>query len=115
MGMGSEMVGLVTSGTSSSISAPRLLGPAASGFFLPKVRPKKPPFGRVADAADSRSAGKKAVALVDCLGREEHRSGVGGGGTLEVGTAGATRLGVGEVVTFSVMFSLVRVKTEPVQ
>ena len=77
---------------------------------MPKVRPKKPPFGRVADAADSRSAGKKAVALVECFGREEHLSGVGGGGTLEAGTAGACRLGVGELT-----LSFVRVSTEPVQ
>ena len=100
--MGLDIVGLPI-GMSSILSSGRLLGPAASAeVFLPKVRPKKPLLlGRVADAAGSRSAGKKAEALVACLGREEHLSGVGGGG--EAGTAG------------ELTFSFVRVSTDPVQ
>ena len=47
------------------------------------------------------------------FGREEHLSGVGGGGTFEAGTAGATRFGDGEVTSSTLSF--VRVNTDPVQ
>ena len=104
--MGLDMMGLPI-GMSSILSSGRLLGSAASAeVFLPNVLPKKPLLlGRVAAAAaaaaGSRSAGKKAEALVACLGREEHLSGVGGGE--EVGTGGR------------LTFSFVRVSTDPAQ
>ena len=116
MGMGSEMVGFPIA-RSSTNSAARLLGSACTDF--PKLLPKMLFFGRVAEApahAGPMSGGKKAAAPVACLGNEEYLSGGGGGGDFEAGTAGATRLGVGQMtgVNSTLTLSLVRVNTDPV-